>query len=377
MSSFNWVTAGLAVVLLFSIVRGWQRRFAAESAYVLAKLISFGVGIFAFWLAWKGTKVAERLVNSGSLKHSAAFLQRIIEAWQQAPNVAQVIVFLLVYWIVSGTLNQFLVGSFGFFVRLIPQFLGKSRVLGGGLGVIVGVVRGSLLGAVVFFALQFLSIPVLNAEAQSSQPYRWLGANLYTPYLDPLMKQEMPVLAKSAFTPLAENINLFVVPSTTAGQEHGVLLVPKTISELAHSITGHASTPRQKAYALYEWEIHHIHYDWQKYNNYVYYGKWDQQSPLQTVKTGKGVCADYALLYADLAHSVGLTVQIDEGLGGTSKADLGSHAWNEVYNPVAKRWITVDTTWGSEQDAWFDVPLSTFDETHFQQTAILINGSGR
>lgn len=376
MTSLNWVTAVLAVVFILAILQGFRRKFGAESAYVLAKGISLVVGVFAFWLAWKGTKAAAQLVISGKLVHSPQFVQRLIEAWQQAPNVAQVIVFLIVYWLVSGTLNQFLYNSFRFIVRLIPRFLGGSRLLGGALGSIVGFLQASLLGALVFIALQYLSLPSVKNQAQSSPPYQWLVKSVYTPYLSPLMRQELPVLAKSAFTPLAQNINLFAVPSGTAGQERGVLVVPKSIAELAQQITAKDRTPRAKAYALYEWEIHHIHYDWQKYNDYVYHHKWDQQSPLQTLKTGKGVCADYALLYADMAHSVGLTVQIDEGLGGSSPSTMGSHAWNKVYDPAAQRWITVDTTWGSQQDAWFDVPLATFNQTHIQQTEILITGSG-
>lgn len=375
MTSLNWVTAVLAIVLILAVLQGLHRRFAAESAYVLAKAISLIVGAFAFWLAWKGTNAASHLVVSGQLAHSPQLIQRLIEAWQQAPNVAQVIVFLIVYWLVSGTLNHFLINTFGVVVRLIPKFIGRSRLLGGALGAVVGFLRVILLGAVVFLALQFLSIPALKAQAQGSQPYKWLVKHVYEPYLSPLMKQELPVLAKSALTPVAENINLFAVPTGKAGEERGVLVVPKSIAQLAQQITAKDQTPRAKAYALYEWEIHHIHYDWQKYNDYVYKHKWDQQSPLQTLQTGKGVCADYALLYADMAHAVGLTVQIDEGLGGTSAQDMGSHAWNKVYDPNAKRWITVDTTWGSQQDAWFDVPLSIFNRTHVQQTEILIDGT--
>jgi len=203
--------------------------------------------------------------------------------------------------------------------------------------------------------------------------YTGLRHMVYEPYLAPIVTQEMPVLAKSAILPLAQNINLFVLPSGNSGEQRGVLVVPEAMASLARQITANDKTTRQKAYTLYEWEIHHIHYDWKKYNDYVYRSQWDQQSPTQTVQTGKGVCADYALLYADLAHAAGLTVQIDEGLGGTSASNVGSHAWNKVFDAVAQRWITVDTTWGSEQDVWFDA--AHFDRTHFQQTSIMIAGS--
>lgn len=83
------------------------------------------------------------------------------------------------------------------------------------------------------------------------------------------------------------------------------------------------------------------------------------------------MCADFALLYADFAHASGLTVRIDEGLAGTASS-YGSHAWNEVYLPQQHKWILVDTTWGSEQDAWFNVPAQQFDQTHETQRVITI-----
>jgi transglutaminase-like putative cysteine protease len=141
---------------------------------------------------------------------------------------------------------------------------------------------------------------------------------------------------------------------------------------LARHLTAHDRTARDKARTLYEWEIHHIRYDWNKYDDFVYRHQWDEQSPLQTLQTGKGVCADFALLYADMAHAVGLKVQIDEGMGGTGE-NLGPHAWNQVWDPAANRWIPVDTTWGSQEDVWFDNPH--FGATHFVQTAITIAAS--
>ncbi|OFW74979.1 MAG: hypothetical protein A2201_13215 [Alicyclobacillus sp. RIFOXYA1_FULL_53_8] len=361
-------------MFVLSTFAGFQRRFAAQSGFVMAKILSLVVGVVAFWLAWKGSQELAKIALSGQLANTPTFVRKVADAWQQAPNVAQLIAFALVYWLVSGSLNQVLQRSSMLVVRFIPRFLGASRMLGAVLGAMVGIIRGVLVGAAVFLVLQYLSVPALQAQAASSRLYGGLRQMVYEPYLSPIVKQEMPVLAKSAFLPLAQNINLFVLPSGTAGEQRGVLVVPKEIASLAQQITAKDKTARQKAYSLYEWEIHHIHYDWKKYNDYVSKNQWDQQSPLQTLQTGTGVCADYALLYADLAHAVGLTVQIDEGQGGTSPANVGSHAWNKVLDPVTQHWITVDTTWGSEQDAWFDA--AHFNSTHFQQTSILIAGSG-
>ena len=373
MNSLNWVTLAFAAFLAWSILQGIRRGFGSESGYVLAKLVSLVIGLVAFWLAWLGSQSLNRLALSGHLALAPQWTARLVTAWQQTPGVARAVVFLIVYWLVSGSLQSILMPLIQVPIRLVPRILQRNRLLGGGLGGIVVLIRVVVYGGVVFVALQYISLPALRSQANNSRPYQWLDHRVYQTVLSPLIKSEMPVLARSALAPLTQSINLFAVPTGQPGQERGVLVVPEPIATLARQITVGASTPRQKAYALYEWEIHHIHYDWKKYNDYVVHHQWDQQSPMQTLQTGTGVCADYALLYADMAHSVGLTVQIDEGLGGTSPSDRGSHAWNKIYDTTSSQWLTVDTTWGSQQDVWFNAPH--FDATHIQQTEILIPGA--
>ncbi|MDQ0190499.1 transglutaminase domain-containing protein [Alicyclobacillus cycloheptanicus] len=368
----NWMTIAFAVILLWSVVWGAKRRFATEMGVVIAQLISVAVGIAALWAAWVGSARLSNLATHAKVQTLPHVVMQVLQVWQQAPGIARAIVFFIVYLVVSSILNSLLQGLAVLVPRLIPGMLGKSRLLGGGLGAVVGAARVIVLGGLVYVVLQYLSVPILASAAKTSGPYQYLRQTLYDPWIRPLTTRELPVYAQGALEPLSKNINMFVIP-TGVGQERGVLVVPKQVSSLAKQIVAGQTTARGKAYALYEWEIHHIHYDWKKYDDYVYHGKWDQQSPLQTLETGKGVCADYALLYADMAHSVGLTVQIDEGLGGTP-GQYGSHAWNQVWLPSSQTWIPVDTTWGSQQDAWFDAP--NFSQTHIQQIAITISGAG-
>lgn len=369
--ALNWLTIAFGVVLLWHILHGLGRGFAVEAGYVLAQIVSLAVGVCALWVAWSGATWAVVHIPHVNAAHIPQWTVQVVQLWQQAPGVARVVVFLVIYFVVSGVLNALLRGVAIHIPRIVPGFIGKSRLLGAMLGVVVGSAYVMIAGGLVFLALQYLSIPALSRVATASGPYQWLAKQVYEPRMRPLLTRELPVYVESALQPLSKNINMFVLP-TGVGQERAVLVVPKQIAELAQHITIGQKTNRGKAYALYEWEIHHIHYDWKKYDDYVYRGKWDQQSPLQTLETGKGVCADYALLYADMAHSVRLTVQIDEGLGGMP-GQLGSHAWNEVWDAQANRWIPVDTTWGSQQGAWFDAP--DFNQTHIRQVKILIEGA--
>ncbi|MFB5190563.1 transglutaminase domain-containing protein [Alicyclobacillus fastidiosus] len=372
--TYNWVTIIFAAIVIGSVLAGAGRGFGRESRFVIWQVVSIATGVVAIAAGWWLSRIISRFVLQQSTANSPKWLGQVLIAWQQHPSVGKWIAFGVCYLFLAGVLRNIV----SLFVQLVPAWmprpLQESRLLGGIVGGLMGVLRSAVIGALIFIALQYLSLPPLAKQAATSTPYKTLSKQIYEPWLKPLVAKALPVLSQGALQPLAKNINMFAVPTGQSGEETGVLLVPKQISNLALQLTKGMTDPKQKAQALYEWEIHHVTYDWKKYDDYVYHGKWDQQTPLQTLETGKGVCADYALLYADLAHAAGLKVQIDEGIAGTG-GDYGNHAWNEVYLPSDGQWITVDTTWGSTQDEWFDVPISTFDETHQQQTAIVIDPS--
>ncbi|WP_029420841.1 transglutaminase domain-containing protein [Alicyclobacillus macrosporangiidus] len=369
----NWVTVGLGLVLLGSVWQGFRRGFAVQSGHLVRQVLHLAVIALCLWAGWRLTVWLGAWVKSASLAAWPPVLRGLAEAWQQAPNAGSAIAFLVLYGVLAACIQRLLRPLPALLVQAIPPGLGHRRGLGAVLGVAAGVARISVYGALLFLALQYFTLPAVGREAAGSTPYRWLAERVYNPWVRPFVARELPVLAEGALQPLANNINLFVVPSP-GGQAQGVVMVPKDIAALAQRITAGQTTERGKAKAIYEWEIHHISYDWQKYDDFVYRGQWDQQSPEQTLHTGKGVCADYALLYANLAHASGLTVKIDEGIGGTA-GQSGPHAWNEVWDGQAQRWIPLDATWGSEQDVWFDSP--GFWQTHHLQTAILIKGDHR
>lgn len=367
----NLLTVILVLIFVWSVFRGVGRGFAREAGMFVLQvgyLVAAGLAIF---LALRWTNAVTNWVSEWHPHQTPPWVHKALVYWQGTPQVAHLIAFLMLYFVISGILRA-IVRPVAFLVnRTVPARFGKNRALGAMFGALSGIIRCVFAGAVVFAVLNYFSVPVLAKTAKPSRPYQYLQTKLYEPFLAPVLSQEFPVLSKTALSEVAQNIGLFVVP-TPGSKEVGVVLVPKQIASLSHQIVAGQTTDVGKAKALYEWEIHHIKYDWKKYQDYVQYGKWDAQTPLQTLRTGKGVCADYALLYADLAHAAGITVQIDEGTGGSGNS-WGSHAWNKVWDPKTQTWLPVDTTWGASQDAWFDPPH--FSATHRQQKAILIKGA--
>jgi Transglutaminase-like superfamily/Colicin V production protein len=371
-AGISTLTIFFAVILLWSLVKGMRVGFRIQLGLVILQVGFLASAAVSLWLAWRWMNlVANRLAGWHPSGAEPSWVVQAVTWWQGAPQIGRIVIFLVFYFVVSGLLHALIRPIAVVLSRTVPGVFASNRLLGGALGLVAGGIRSLFLGAVIFGALHYFAFPWLNQLTNQSSPYQYVANRVYTPYLAPVLDKELPVLGKDANQIVAQNISLFVIPSPSTS-ERGVVIVPKQISDLANQITSNAKTDKEKADALYEWEIHHIKYDWKKYQDYVSYGKWDAQSPLQTLQTGEGVCADYALLYAEMAHSVGLAVKIDEGIGGTP-TDQGSHAWNEVWDGAATRWIPVDTTWGAGQDKWFDAP--GFANTHQLQKSILITGT--
>jgi len=72
---------------------------------------------------------------------------------------------------------------------------------------------------------------------------------------------------------------------------------------------------------------------------------------LQTLRTKKGVCHGYAMLYMILAEKTGLESEVVRGNAKALPTDIGkmptnsNHAWNAV--KVNGQWKLIDVTWGA------------------------------
>ena len=69
----------------------------------------------------------------------------------------------------------------------------------------------------------------------------------------------------------------------------------------------------------------------------------DTQSPVETLKTGKGNCQTHAKLFASLARAAGIPTRFVSGLVYAEGKGLLYHSWVESF---AGRWIPLDPTFG-------------------------------
>lgn len=130
--------------------------------------------------------------------------------------------------------------------------------------------------------------------------------------------------------------------------------------ELADNITSQFATDSEKVRAIYFWMTQNISYDFKSFRagtpvrfegdveNYC------DNRVIRTLSVKKGVCEDYALLFACLCRRAGIPCAIVTGFALLSKPSkmvevfskyTSDHAWNAVM--LDKKWYLLDVTWAS------------------------------
>jgi len=133
----------------------------------------------------------------------------------------------------------------------------------------------------------------------------------------------------------------------------GVSTDAPAITAIVQKVTRGLTNPVARAKALFVWEVNHIRYNPQGTSS---------GSALATLKTGSGICSNFAELYAALLRTDHIPARLISGYAtnnGGGKA--GFHEWDEFYIPDVG-WVVADPTWGHYgyfarlQDNWH-VPL--------------------
>lgn len=107
--------------------------------------------------------------------------------------------------------------------------------------------------------------------------------------------------------------------------------------EKAKELTKGLKTDKEKVVAIYNYVFKSIEYDHKKAST-VQGG----YSPTidETLESNKGICYDYASLFAGMLRSEGIPTKL---IKGYNKDIVEYHAWNEVL--IDNNWIIIDTTY--------------------------------
>lgn len=128
---------------------------------------------------------------------------------------------------------------------------------------------------------------------------------------------------------ISDGLSPFLLPSQYINYSQS----DKCVYKAAELCTGKKGTI-EKAAAMFEYVTSHISYDKELAasvkSGYI-------PDPDATLESGKGICFDYASLFASMCRSQGIPAKL---VMGYVRGDV-YHAWNEIYTEETG-WITVD-----------------------------------
>ncbi|MFS0727168.1 transglutaminase domain-containing protein [Paenibacillus sp. 1P07SE] len=367
---FEWVSVLLLLVLAGSLVQGlfygasgsakrlfrflWEAVWIAISLLLAAQAAGLLSPRLQRWLIDRSIRIPDEEMNT-LLQIWYAFITGL----RDFALLRFGVVFLLAYIVLRGL-----------FALLTPIVLHKqgsrgealtssgwlagllSKLTGAAIGAVHGIGRAFVLLALLFIYVTLLPTAPMADHIQASTTYRETTERLIAPLAGPVLTRHGPVITKAVETEFRQMLQ----------RRYEIIdhAVPAEIGEAARHVTEELDGAEAKARALYDWVGTRIAYDWDKADNYIDHGVWQEQTPQDTFDMRRGVCIDVARLYAVMARSVGLDVRVVTGLGGEG-GNLGPHAWNEVRTEDG--WIPLDATWARAGD-WFNPP--NFDDTHIR-----------
>lgn len=371
MPDANVVTWIMLLIVAISLLHGIRRGASGSAKHLLSFLLGAILTVAAI--------AASALLASALSPRLQQWLSRYTEAqqttdhhvWAQVwhtvlaslrdlPLLRFSVLFFLIYLmcrllagLIAGALTTVAVLP----LSILPAKGSLGHLIGGSIGAVLGTGRMLLFTAVLFAYCAIFPRAQVTDYIEQSGLYREVAAQVIEPAAGTILGDELPVFAQAFNEELGQlwQRRYDVIDAN----------LPQDIVAAAASVTEGMTSDEQKAKALYDWVGSRVSYDNDKANAYIDHGEWREQDPEETFTTRKGVCIDYARLYAAMARAVGLQARVVTGLGYDGRGGYGPHAWNEAYVEEQQRWVPLDATW-AQAGNWFDV--AGFADTHIEQT---------
>lgn len=129
-----------------------------------------------------------------------------------------------------------------------------------------------------------------------------------------------------------------------------IVQIPETVTatpgEIATWLKAHTGGSQAFQQSLFNWISMHIAYDVENMNRPNSYRD-SLAAMTRTLRTRKGLCTDYAVLYAWICRAGGINAVVVSGYGllPDMMTPVGSHDWVAVKD--GGRWTITDPTWGA------------------------------
>ena len=157
---------------------------------------------------------------------------------------------------------------------------------------------------------------------------------------DKLLTKIYVLVVSTAIVALLFSAYIFIYKQDDVSLMNGqaTLWDTKTV-ELADEICDDCDTDEEKVRAIYEWMIHNFEYDYE-YNPVIQYF-----NVHKTLRTHKGVCYDFANLFASICRSQNIPCYVVDGTKFDDAND--HHTWNRVY--FNSSWWNIDIAFDTVQ----------------------------
>ncbi|KNY24873.1 transglutaminase-like domain-containing protein [Pseudobacteroides cellulosolvens] len=390
----NFVTIAFVLIFLLPIISGALRPFTRERIYYSLESLFENMELILLLL------VSVYLTKNIYFEHGNGIFYKVYEMIPPGLknvftgrdilvyvfNVPIVLAILLILmWPIKELIYKLLIAPVSEAVYELLNPLGNGiKVFIGGM---VQIPRSILITLIIGLGLNFFNYyyqhPQLSNLMKESLAYNLIYDKGLTPILDSSIAKKIPVLLNDSFGNASSTGNFIPVPNgkqgdmadlakKIAGQNvrvieyfNGVTLdqAIKSNSEIddtAKSITKGAKSDYEKAQKIYKWITRNLTYDYDKAERVGINPRGIESGSIIAFKTREGICFDYSCLYISMCRATGLKVRMVTGLGYSGVA-WGDHAWNQVYSVDKKKWINVDTTFGTMAN-YFD--RSNFDTDH-------------
>ncbi|TDL61239.1 transglutaminase domain-containing protein [Paenibacillus amylolyticus] len=369
LKELNGITIMLLLIVAASLLQGWSRGASRSAGRLFGFLMDGIMAVIGILLSIGFTLWLAPYVQQWLSEYASAMPNRELNRWEQMyytlvtaiadfPLMRFAVLFVLSYGLIRlilGFLSSFIFSSRqGSAEESAPKGM-FSRLTGAFIGTIIGSVRGMIVIAVLFMIVSLYPGSMFSRYVEASPIYMQGAKSVIEPLSGTFIKDKLPVFTQAVQKELGG-----ILQRKYEVIDHNI---PTDIESAASEIVKGQSTDEAKARALYDWVGSRIQYDYGKVDDYEQKGIWHEQNPQNTFDTRKGVCIDYARLYAVMARSQGLEVKVVTGLGYNGQGGYGPHAWNEVYLSDSESWVPLDPTWAISGD-WFNPP--NFADTHLK-----------
>ncbi|AIY83431.1 transglutaminase family protein [Clostridium baratii] len=333
------ITLGIIIIMVITSIKDGM--VSRSISYISSAIISSIASVISFFTIFKFYDYIEGKVEKFLLSIS---LDRTLNFLIKALII--IIIFFIIKWIATLVLN--IINS------IIEIDFDSTISRNKGLLFIVSSILGFIRGLLVVICI-FIAIITYNGfVAPRYQINTFSNLKAYNK-LDNLIDKKKISDIKSAVALDMSKSKIIYYNGVTIDEG---IRSNSEINSKAKEIVKNDKTDKEKAKSLYVWVGSNIKYDFKKAEEVLSNKKVNNSGAIPAFEERKGICFDYACLYAAMCRAVNLKVRIVMGEAYNGEEYI-NHAWNEVYLDSEKRWIKVDPT--------FYIAGNYFDNKNFDK----------